>query len=96
MKENGDNYEQDHVKVSTSTFPTGKLMLQDMMNIQVCSSSNVSELYFTDEDECTDDPTPCTNGACNNLVGLPYTCTCNSGYVDDGSGQACVGKIPLR
>ena len=49
--------------------------------------------YLTDEDECNDDPSLCANGVCNNLDGVPYNCTCNPGYQDDGSGQACVGKI---
>ena len=30
---------------------------------------------------------------CVNNVGAAYTCTCNSGYEDDGTGLACVGKI---
>ena len=54
--------------------------------------TNLSLLNLADEDECTADTTLCANGVCNNLDGMPYTCTCDSGYVDDGSGQACVGK----
>ena len=69
------------------------LLLQDMKNVQVFSSSKVSELFLADVDECDADSSLCANGMCVNNVGTPYTCTCNSGYVVDETGQACSGKI---
>ena len=51
----------------------------------------VSEFLLVDADECTD-TSLCANGTCVNNDGS-YTCTCNVGYEDDGTGMACQGKI---
>ena len=75
-------------------YPTFHLVLpvDQLQSTSFFTHTNLSLLNFADEDECTADTTLCANGVCNNLVGMPYTCTCDSGYVDDGTGQACVGK----
>ena len=48
--------------------------------------------YFTDIDECMRDDACSAGFVCTNTVGS-YTCTCSTGYIQDG--DSCVRKYHI-
>ena len=84
------SFQQQHKSLFNPTFHL-VLPVDQMQSSSFFTHTNLSLLNLADDDECVADSTLCANGMCNNLVGMPYTCTCDSGYVDDGTGQACIG-----
>lgn len=51
----------------------------------------VSNVFFLDIDECTEDPRLCLGGSCQNLAGT-FSCDCPKGFSLNTQSRICEGK----